>query len=531
VLASLICLLLAAPEQPELPVRPGREIVLDGKVEEAEWRDAFSVGGGRVRFHLKRTGPWLALALAGEGAYRGEILRFYAADANGAWFTTLVFGVGQPTLPPALWRRASADGLREARGGQPACPRACRVRVDVTGKERWSAEYLLRLSALGIGRGDLRSWRARVTLVRPRPDMEPVFVLPEGAVQPLDLAGYARLVSPDAWGAEERWAPVSADVSREFDDNEFLHRLFLEHDRITSRDSPAQLVIQSAVRPRSRARIDRLREQLEQGRRRNPTLPAWTYFLGRLLNEANLYTEARRVVEGIPEPLRGLDPFANLAADHYNDTMEFVKALEVCRVNPRMRGARTATKVALAGRRAWSAEQEARKKDAAKEELNPRVRIVTEKGSIVCELFEDDAPHAVRNLMDLIVKQKYFDELRFHAVLGGAFAHVGDPRTRSGADGDADGPDWLLRGDKSHRPLLRGCLAAVPVEGGALHGSQFMLSLVPLLDMGRVATVFGRVVEGQDVLESLEQDDRLERIEVIHKRNHSYDPQGARYKR
>jgi len=43
--------------------------------------------------------------------------------------------------------------------------------------------------------------------------------------------------------------------------------------------------------------------------------------------------------------------------------------------------------------------------------------------------------------------------------------------------------------------------------------------------------VFGRVVEGQDVLESLEQDDRLERIEVIHKRNHSYDPLGARYKR
>ena len=535
-LASLICLLLAAPEQPELPVRPGSEIVLDGRAEEAEWRDAFSVGGenaagGKIRFYLKRTGPWLALALTGEGAYRGEVLRLYVADANGAWITNLVLGVGQPALPPALWRRASVDGLREARAGNPACPRACRVRVDVTGKERWSAEYLLRLSALGIGRGDLRSWRARFALDLPRPDMEPVLVLPAGAAEPLDLAGYARLVSPDAWGAAERWAPVSADVSREFDDNELLYGLFLEHDRITAREEPSQLVIHNAVRPRVRARIDRLREQMEQARLRNPTLPGWTYFLGRLLNEANLYAEARRVVEAIPEPLRGLDPFASLAAEHYNDTMEFSKALEVCRANPKMPDALTAAKVALAGRRALVAEQEAQKRDAAKEEPNPRIRIVTEKGPIVCELFEDDAPHAVRNLMDLILKQGYFDKLRFHSVLGGVVAHVGDPRTRPGAVGDEDGPDWLLRSDKSPRPLLRGYLATVPIEDGAFHGSQFVLSLAPLLDMGRTAAVFGRVVEGQDVLESLEQDDRLERIEVIHKRNHSYDPLGARYKR
>jgi len=536
VLASLICLLLAAPEQPELPVRPGSEIVLDGKVEEAEWRDAFSIsrenaGGGKVHFYLKRTGPWLALALTGEGAYGGEILRLYAADANGAWITNLVFGVGQPALPPALWRRASAEGLRDARTGEPECPRACRARVDVRGKERWSAEYLVRLSALGIGRGDLRSWRARFTLALPRPNVEPVIVLPEGAVQPLDLASYARLVSPDAWGAGERWAPVSADVSGEFDDNELLYRLFLEHDKITARDRPSQLVIHNAVRPRSRAQIDRLREQMEQARRRNPTLPGWTYFLGRLLNEANLYAEARRVVESIPEPLRGLDPFASLAAEHYNDTMEFEKALEVCRANPHMPDALTAAKVALAGRRALFAEQEARKKDAAKEEPNPRIRMVTEKGDIVCELFEDDAPHAVRNLMDLILNQKYFDKLRFHSVLGGLVVHVGDPRTRPGAVGDEDGPDWRLRIDKSRRRLLRGYLATVPIEGGAFHGSHFMLSLAPLLEEGRQAAVFGRVVEGQDVLESLEQDDRLERIEVIHKRNHPYDAQGARYKR
>jgi peptidyl-prolyl cis-trans isomerase B (cyclophilin B) len=535
VLASLICLLLAAPEPPELPVRPGSEIVLDGKVAEAEWRDAYSLTAGdtagrRVRFHLKRNGPWLALALAGEGAYGGEILRLYAADGDGGWLTNVVFGIGQPAMPPALWRHGSAEALGDARSGAPECPRACRARVDLAGRERWSAELLLRLSALGIGRGDRRAWRARLALARPQQDgSPPVFLLPDGAEQPHDVSRYARLVTPDDWGAGERWAPVSTDVSREFDDNVLLHRLFLEHDRLTARDRPDQLIIHNAVRPRMRAKIDSLRGYMERGRQRNPTLPAWTYFLGRLLNEANMYAEADRFVESIPGPLQGLAPFASLAAEQYNDTMRFEKALEVCKANPGMPDAVMATRVALAGQKAVAAEQEAQKADAAKPEPNPRIRLVTEKGDIVCELFEDDAPHAVRNLMSLVLKRKFYDNLRFDNVLGGLVAHVGDPSTRPGATGDRDGPGWRLRVDKSRRPLLRGYLATVPVGRDAFHGSRFMLSLAPLLATGRDAAVFGRVVEGLDVLESLEQDDRLERIEVIHKRNHSYDAEGSRH--
>lgn len=535
-LVSLICLVLAAPEPPELPVRPGSEIVLDAKVAQAEWADAFTVGGqnasgAKFRLYLKRNGPWLALALTGEGAYGGEVLRLYVADEHGAWFTNLVFGVGQPALPPALWRRSSADRLRDPRSVQPECPRACRARIAVTDEERWSAEYLVRLSACGIGRGDLRRWRARFTLGQPKEGADPVIVFPESAGEPLDLAGYARLTTPDTWGAGETWAPVSAEVSREFDDNELLHSLFLEHEQVEGRDEPRQLVLSSAVRPRSMLRIDRLRRRLERGRQRNPTLPAWIYFLGRLLNEANLYAEARQVIEGIPEPLRRLDLFTSLAAEHYNDTMEFEKAIEVCRANPRVPGAFVAAKRALAGRRAWAAEQEALKRDAAKDERNPRVRLVTEKGDIVCELFEDDAPHAVRNFIDLAEKRKYYDKLSFHPVMGGIAAHLGNPRSQPGATGDEEGPGWRLRIDASRRPLLRGYLATVAIEDGAYHGSEFMLSLSPLLEWGRQVSVFGRVVEGQDVLESLEQDDRLERIEVIHKRKHPYDAVSARLKR
>ena len=180
----------------------------------------------------------------------------------------------------------------------------------------------------------------------------------------------------------------------------------------------------------------------------------------------------------------------------------------------------------------WAAEKEALAKDAAKKERNPRIKLVTEKGDIVCELFEDDAPHAVRNVMDLILRLKYYDQLRFQPVMGGMVAQIGDPRTRPGAVGDADGPAWRLRADRSPRPLMRGYLATVPTgEKGVFHGSQFAFALTPLMGASRHTTVFGRVVEGQDVLDSLEQDDRLERIEVLFKRSHSYEGDGSRYQR
>jgi peptidyl-prolyl cis-trans isomerase B (cyclophilin B) len=532
VLAPLICLVLGAPDLPELPVRAGREIVLDAKVGEAEWTDAFSItrdhpDGGKVRFRLKRTGPWLAMALTGDGAYRGELLRLYLSDPAGAWVTSLLFGIGQPALPPALWRRSPREALRDPKLGPGECPRACRARIDVMGEERWSAEYLVRLSALGIGRGDLRDLRGIVMLSIAVPEPKTIFVLPTGAANPFDPANYARLVSPDGWGAEERWPPVATDVSREFNDHELLFRLFLEHDKISLREAPEELVIHSAVRPRSMTRIDLLRKELEQGRARNPTLPSWTYFLGRLLHEANLFDAARRVIESVPAHLRGLDAFAGLAAEHYHDTMRFQKALEVCRAYPHTRNALELAKRSLQGRRSLAEEQKALAADAAKKDRNPRVRLVTVKGDIVCELFEDDAPMAVRNFVDLVLRRKFYDQLRFHMVGGGSVAVVGDPRTRPGAVGDRDGPPWRLRVDKSSRPFLRGYMATVPVEGGVFHGSQFVLAVAPVLDP-KVA-VFGRVVEGLEVLDSVEQDDRLERIEVISKRNHAYDALGTRY--
>jgi len=536
-LATLLSLLLAAPAASDIPVYAGAPIQLDGRVEDAEWADGFTVvrgdrpAGGKIRLRLKRNGPWLALALDGDGPYRGEMLRIFTTDENGAFVTNVILGLGQPTVPPALWRRRTPRGLADPDLGPGDCPRACLSRLDVTGTEHWSAEVLLRLGALGIGRGDLRDFRAFFLLTEYDPARQHVLSLPEGLTDPEKLENYGRLVSPDGWGAGETWAPVTPEQSREFDDNELLHRLFLEHERVSLRETPDQLVIANAVSPRSATRIAALRAELEAGRKRNPTLPAWTYYIGRLLNESNLYEEARAVIDSIPEPLRKFDAFASLLVDHYIDMQEFDAAEETCRKYPYMTACREKLALAARGKKVLEAERKAVAADAAKVDKNPRVLMKTSKGDMIIELFEDDAPNAVRNFMDLVIRHDYYDGIRFHAVQGGHVAWTGDPRTRLGSTTDQDGPDWRLRPDESKRGILRGYVAALPAAGGVFHGSQFLIALSPLLGEMERTFAFGRVVEGMDVLLSLEQDDTIEKIEVLSQRNHAYDPLAARLDR
>ncbi|MGH7162382.1 MAG: peptidylprolyl isomerase [Planctomycetota bacterium] len=526
-IASLL-LLLPVLAEPEIVVRAGAPVTLDGKCDSAEWEDAFAAtadlaGGKSLRLLLKRTGPWLAVGIDCDREYRGDVVRVYVCDAAASWVALALLGIGQAHYPPVLWRRGPPDLLDRR---PPEFPRACRAVVRVAEEGRWSAEYLVGLSILGIGRGDRREFRGLVAVGNE--SQGAVLVLPKNAPVSLAASTYARLSSPDGWGASERWPPPDPAHSREYDDYELLHRLYLEHEKISLHEEPTQFVISDAVHERSVTRIQALRTRLEAGMARNPSLPAWKYFLGRLLHEGNFFEDARSLIESVPAPLRRLDAFVTLAAEHYFDTQQWDKALEVCARYPTARGVEENLKFATAGKKAWEEEVAARAADEAKPEKNPRVRIETDKGAIECELFEDDAPNAVRNFVDLVLRERYYDRLRFHGVVGGVAARVGDPRTRPGGGGALDGPEWKLRADGSRRRLLRGALAVIPAEGGGLHGSQFAFAIAPLLREEKTLEVFGRVLGGQEVVDALEQDDRLISIELVQRRNHGYDARTAR---
>jgi len=525
----LALMLLAAPQ---LDIPTGAPIQLDGVVKPGEWADATEIKNGTHFVRLKRQGRWLAIAFGAEQRYSGEVVRLHVSDEVGAWQTALLLTGGIPALPPALWARGHPAVVHRMLGDSRApllAPRGVLARMNVGNNDAWSAEYLVRLGALGIGRGDRRRFRCRLVFASRGAARKPAIVYPEGTTHRDPPSKLAALTSAGNWGATETWPAISTQDSVQFDDHHLLWRLAVEHDRFKIAGAEGQLVIAPTVRPLSRAKVGDLRRRIEAARKRNPTLPAWTHFLGRLLHESNQYEAAGKVIDTIPPALRRLDSFALLAAEHSLATEDWQEALEIATAYQAALGMRELAVAANTVRLMVQTEAEIEKKASERGNELPLVRITTRGGTIEMELFEDSAPHSVHNFVDLVSK-KFYDGQRFRPLIGGTIARSGDPRTREAAQDGPDGPPWKIKADRSPRQPLLGRLIALPAAEGVNHGSQFGILLAPLVQDREKVTVFGRVTKGMDVLLGLEDGDRITKIEVVRRRNHSYDALASRVK-
>ena len=145
-------------------------------------------------------------------------------------------------------------------------------------------------------------------------------------------------------------------------------------------------------------------------------------------------------------------------------------------------------------------------------------RIKTERGDVVVELYADRAPLTVENFVNL-VRSGFYDGTTFHRVIPGFMAQGGDP-TGTGTGG----PGYQF-GDEFH-PTLRhdgpGILSMANAGPGT-NGSQFFITFGPTPHLDDRHSVFGRVIEGMDVVLSLrerdpqrdrEPGDRIESIEI-----------------
>ena len=144
---------------------------------------------------------------------------------------------------------------------------------------------------------------------------------------------------------------------------------------------------------------------------------------------------------------------------------------------------------------AWPHEQELRAQEAEADDL-PRVQIETTKGTIVVELFENQAPNTVANFISL-VKKGFYDGTPFHRVLAGFMAQGGDPQ----GDGTG-GPGYHIACEcyrEDRRLHFRGSLSMAHA-GRDTGGSQFFITFRPTPHLDGRHTVFGRVIEGMDVL-------------------------------
>lgn len=119
-------------------------------------------------------------------------------------------------------------------------------------------------------------------------------------------------------------------------------------------------------------------------------------------------------------------------------------------------------------------------------------------GEMVLDLFDDESPVTVNNFVYL-ANQGYYDGTTFHRVLADFMAQAGDPTgTGSGGPGYmfADETDNGLSFDR------RGLLAMANAGPGT-NGSQFFITFVPTPHLDGRHTIFGELVEGDDVLSNI----------------------------
>ncbi|HSL96154.1 MAG TPA: peptidylprolyl isomerase [Thermoleophilia bacterium] len=121
--------------------------------------------------------------------------------------------------------------------------------------------------------------------------------------------------------------------------------------------------------------------------------------------------------------------------------------------------------------------------------------IATDRGDIVVELFVDKAPQTVNNFV-FLAREGFYDGVTFHRVIPGFMAQGGDP-TGSGRGG----PGYRFE-DEFHVDLRHdgpGVLSMANAGPGT-NGSQFFITHGPTPHLDDRHTVFGRVVEGMDVV-------------------------------
>jgi cyclophilin family peptidyl-prolyl cis-trans isomerase len=184
------------------------------------------------------------------------------------------------------------------------------------------------------------------------------------------------------------------------------------------------------------------------------------------------------------------------------------------RVLPRYPVGEDTTQMAEACRRypeAMSVELGYRRRDEAAN--LPRARMETSKGPVVFELFEDDAPNSVANFVWL-ADAKFYDGLAFHRVVPFFMAQGGDPASRTG---------YAIPTEPSRRLPVRGVLAYAHAKRDG-EGSQFFVTTGTSANLQGDFSVFGRVVEGQDVVDRLVRGDRIVTLAVVARRDHPYRP-------
>jgi peptidyl-prolyl cis-trans isomerase B (cyclophilin B) len=138
-----------------------------------------------------------------------------------------------------------------------------------------------------------------------------------------------------------------------------------------------------------------------------------------------------------------------------------------------------------------------------------RVTISTERGDIVMDLDPRIAPKSVNNFVSL-ARDGFYDGLTFHRVISNFMVQGGDP-TGTGRGG----PGYQFEDEVRDNPLKHetGSLSMANA-GPNTNGSQFFITHGPQPHLNGRHTVFGKVMNGQEVVDAIEQGDRMNTVTI-----------------
>jgi peptidyl-prolyl cis-trans isomerase B (cyclophilin B) len=137
------------------------------------------------------------------------------------------------------------------------------------------------------------------------------------------------------------------------------------------------------------------------------------------------------------------------------------------------------------------------------------VTMETNKGTITIALYPKHAPKTVNNFV-FLAGEGFYDGITFHRVISNFMIQGGDP-TGSGRGG----PGYKFEDELRGNPLVHETgVLSMANAGPNTNGSQFFITHAPQPHLDGKHTVFGKVIDGMDVVNAIRQGDTMTKVTV-----------------
>ena len=146
-------------------------------------------------------------------------------------------------------------------------------------------------------------------------------------------------------------------------------------------------------------------------------------------------------------------------------------------------------------------------------EIDPKKKyhatMETDRGNIEIDLYPQYAPKTVNNFV-FLARQGFYDGVTFHRVIANFMIQGGDP-TGTGRGG----PGYRFEDEFAGNPLKHETgVLSMANAGPGTNGSQFFITHAPQSHLNGKHTVFGKVTQGQDVVNAIRQGDKIKQVTI-----------------